>query len=392
MTKEELKGTASLGFVFACRMLGLFMMLPVIMLYVDKIPGATPAMLGLAAGVYGLTQALLQIPFGMISDFWGRKPVIILGLILFAAGSLLAAYSDSIFGLILGRAIQGMGAIGSVVLAFLADLTREQVRTRAMALVGMSIGMTFVAAFLLGPMIDAHWGLSGIFFLCASLALLAIGIVVRIPSYQKMEPMRLSLHLRTVLKDKALWQTYSIIFIVHAVLTAFFLVLPSKILEISEFTSPQVWRYYLPVLIFSVLLVTPFLRSQDRGLSQRKPIQYALLLWAIGIALLLIIRPYWLFVAVSVLFFAAFNFLEASLPAWVSRLAKPASRGTALGIYAFSQFLGMFAGGVIGGILLQWHGRWSLATGCIVLTLIGWIVLAINIRTEVWQEVSTKSF
>lgn len=392
MTKAEIKGTLSLGFVFACRMLGLFMILPVIMLYVDRIPGATPAMLGLAAGIYGLTQAILQIPFGLMSDYWGRKPVIFLGLILFALGSLIAASSESITGLILGRAIQGMGAIGSVVLAFLADITREEVRTRAMALVGMSIGATFVLAFLLGPIIDGRFGLSALFLLSAFLAVLAMIMVMRIPAKPNTAPMHLFSHLGLVLKDKALWQTNTLIFVVHAILTAYFLILPGKILEIADLTSAQAWRFYLPILFISVLLVTPFLRSQDLRVSPKKAIQWALLLWAICIALLLKSENYSLFFMLSILFFAAFNFLEAALPAWISRLASPESRGTALGIYAFAQFLGMFAGGAIGGILLQWHGRWAVATTCVVLTLVGWLVLAINIRAKVWQEVSTKSF
>jgi predicted MFS family arabinose efflux permease len=376
MTFSELKATLILALIFASRMLGLFMVLPVLALYADTIPYATPALIGLAAGIYGLTQALLQLPCGILSDYVGRKPVILGGLVVFIGGSLLAAFSHSIWGLILGRAVQGMGAIGSPILALVADLTREQVRTRAMAVIGISIGFTFVLAIVLGPLLDAHIGLSGIFVLTAAMAASGILLLSLLGPVPKQKPLILRGQLRVLLKHPDLWRLNLNIFILHAILTACFLVFPAKIQEVTGLTSNHVWRFYLPVLLMSVMLVAPLLRYADNQQWQKKLMKAAMIGLAIAIVIMISTTQYVVFLMAATLFFLSFNFLEASFPAMVSRVVPQGSKGSALGVYSFSQFLGMFAGGVFGGCLQQWIGPWGIGIGCLLLSLIGWLTLS----------------
>jgi MFS family permease len=386
MTFSELKSTIILALIFASRMLGLFMVLPVLALYASKIEGATPLLIGIAAGVYGLTQAFLQLPCGMLSDHVGRKQVIAGGLVVFILGSLMAAFSHGIWGLIIGRAVQGMGAVGSPILALVADVTREEVRSRAMAVIGISIGFTFMLAILLGPLLDAHIGLFGLFALTAlmgGVGLLLLSCLGPVPRQQA--PMVRG-HVRQILKHRELWPLNFNIFILHAVLTACFLVFPFKIEEVAGLETSQVWRFYLPVLVLSIILVAPLLRFADDPLWQKKLMKTALIGLGFSIAMLISARQYVIFFVASTLFFLSFNFLEASLPAMVSRVVPQGSKGSALGVYSFSQFLGMFAGGVFGGCLQQWIGPWGIGAGCLLLTVIGWLTLAGSKRGEQWQE------
>lgn len=386
MTFPEIKSTAILALIFASRMLGLFMVIPVLALYTGIIPGATASTIGIAAGIYGLTQALFQIPCGMLSDYFGRKPVIIAGLLVFIIGSLIAAFSHSIEGLILGRAIQGVGAVGSAILALVADTTRQEIRTRAMALIGVSIGFTFILAFLLGPLLNAHVGLSGIFMLTAIMAVGGILLLIRLDApVQKSVPLTVQSQLRLLLSHRHLWRLNLNIFILHAVLTASFLVFPHKIQQVAALESQQVWRFYLPVLVASVILVTPLLRYADKPYWQKKLISAAII--GLGLSLLLLLSSHeGVFFSAAILFFLAFNFLEASLPALVSRVVPQESKGSALGAYSFSQFLGMFAGGILGGLLQQWIGPWAIHVGCFLLVIIGWLTLSMKVRNEIWQE------
>lgn len=389
MTFSELRSTVILALIFALRMLGLFMVLPVLALYTGVIPGATPALVGMAAGVYGLSQALLQIPCGMLSDRLGRKPVIVAGLLIFIIGSLIAAYSNSIFTLIVGRAIQGIGAIGSPILALVADTTREQVRTRAMALIGVSIGFTFVLAFVLGPILDAHIGLSGIFMLTAALASVGIFLLTCLPlqSVRVSTPTSITWHeqVKRLFAHPDCWRLHVNIFILHAVLTACFLVLPHKIQTITGLAPKDAWHFYLPVLAISVICVAPFLRMADDERWQKRLMSTAMM--GLGGAIMILFATFseTTFYFAATLFFLAFNFLEASLPALVSRLVPKTSKGGALGVYSFSQFLGMFAGGVLGGCILQWIGPWGIALSCLLLTLFAWLTLY-SMRNVQWQE------
>ncbi len=383
MTGAELKNSLILALIFACRLLGLFMILPVLALYVDKIPYATPLLIGLAAGIYGFTQALLQFPFGVMSDYWGRKPIIITGLVLFSIGSLVAAFSASIWGLIIGRAIQGMGAIGSPILALTADVTREQVRTRAMALIGISIGFTFSLAFVMGPILEAKFGLSALFGLAALLGIGGIGLLSAIKtSLPAAKPPPLTKQMTILLKQRHLWGCFLSIFSLHAILTAIFLVLPSQIATLGSEAMTGSWQFYLPVLVLSLLLVAPLLRFADKAAWQSKMLAVA----SIGVGLaglaLLTAPSFKLLFLATVLFFTAFNFLEASLPSLVSKLTKSECRGAAMGMFSCLQFLGMFCGGVIGGGVQKWFAAEGVAILCVALASIGYLALKYFTYTE----------
>ncbi len=394
MTGSELKSTVILALIFACRLLGLFMVLPVLALYVSRIPAATPSLIGLAAGIYGFTQALLQLPFGLLSDYFGRKPIILIGLGIFAIGSLIAAYSDSMTGLIIGRAIQGAGAIGSPILALAADTTRDSVRTRVMACIGISIGATFVLAILLGPVLDGYFGLAGIFKITAFLAMLGMLLLLLIKAEPLEKPTALKIQIRHLLQHHDLWRLNVNIFILHAVLMATFLILPAKIEYITGLTSLHVWHFYLPVLGASLCLIAPFLRHAERLAWQQKGLQFAMI--GLGMAIFLLINTMHLsiFIIAAILFFTAFNYLEASFPALVSRIASQRGKGAALGVYSFSQFLGLFSGGALGGCLQQWKGSWGIGIGCLLLTAVGWVTIrrldylknSVNSRSKQWQE------
>jgi predicted MFS family arabinose efflux permease len=391
MTFSELKSTIILALIFASRMLGLFMVLPVLTLYASKIDGATPMLIGIAAGIYGLTQAFLQLPCGMLSDHFGRKQVIAGGLLVFIFGSLVAALSQGIWGLIIGRAVQGMGAVGSPILALVADLTREEVRTRAMAVIGISIGFTFMLAILLGPLLDASIGLFGIFALTAVMGGAGLLLLSFLGPVSKQQAPIERRSMRQLLKHRDLWPLNLNIFILHALLTACFLVFPFKIEEVTGLNSSHVWRFYLPVLVASIILVAPLLRYADHPLWQKKLMKTALIGLGLSIIVLIGARQYVIFFVSSTLFFLCFNFLEASLPAMVSRVAGQGSKGSALGVYSFSQFLGMFAGGMFGGCLQQWIGPWGIGLSCLVLTLIGWMTIVCSVkRNEKWQEALIK--
>ncbi len=384
MNLSELKSTIILSLIFASRLLGLFMVLPVLALYAAKIPDATPLLIGMAAGIYGLTQALFQLPCGMLSDKWGRKPIIMAGLVIFIIGSLLAAFSSSIWGLIIGRAIQGMGAIGSPILALVADVTREQVRTRAMAIIGISIGFTFVAAIVLGPIVDAAIGLSGIFMLTAVLALSGILLFSCLGPIPK-QSIALKNPFSLLIKQSQLWTLNLAIFILHAVLTATFLALPSHIEEVTLLETSQVWRFYLPVLAVSVIMLTPLLRLADDPKWQNSLMKSAFIGLGFASVMLISTQNKGCLYALATLFFLTFNYLEASLPAMVSRVVPKTSKGSALGVYSFSQFLGMFAGGLFGGCLQQWVGPWGIGLSCLLLTILGSMMLAKR-GHETWQE------
>lgn len=358
MTKQdrlqgaELRATAALAGIFFLRMLGLFMLLPVLALYAERITGATPLLIGAAIGIYGLTQASLQIPMGRWSDRIGRKPVIAVGLLVFTAGGVVAALSGHIIAILAGRALQGAGAISGAVLALAADLTRPQHRTKVMAFIGISIGISFSVAFVLGPLIDAWLGLAGLFWVAALLGLAAQPILwfgVPDPRTRVVD----SGNTGTVARHRAtpdLRSLYVGVFCLHAILAASFVSIPLLLVDGVGIESGRHYTIYIPVLIGSVLFVGPMIAlSHRRGLSVglfRLAIACVgageLLLWlapteklAAGVALMV--------------FFIGFNFLEASLPSMVSQAAPDAGRGGALGTYSTAQFIGMFAGGLGGG-------------------------------------------
>lgn len=356
MNPLEIRATTGLALIYILRMLGLFMVLPVLALYADDMTGVTPLKIGLAVGGYGLTQALLQMPFGIASDWLGRKPVIIAGLLIFAAGSLLAGLSDNINAVIAGRALQGAGAIAAAVSALLADLTRESQRTRAMLILGISIGSAFALSLILGPLLASWIGVAGIFLLTSVLALAAIPTLLWwVPAQppQAQRPPAVAKGIRQVLGDPLLLRLDAGIFILHALLTASFVALPLWLRDTAGLPQAQHWWLYLPVMLISLLLTFPVLRvAEERG-SMRQAFLGCIAMLAVTLLVMALTHGQLMPLAIALcLFFAAFNLLEATLPSWVSRQADVASRGAALGVYSSAQFFGAFCGGALGGWLL----------------------------------------
>jgi len=385
MSRIERRASVSLAAIMATRMLGLFMILPVFALYAESLPDATPFLIGLAIGIYGLTQALLQIPFGMASDKYGRRVMITIGLVLFALGSVAAASADSLIGIVIGRALQGAGAVAAVIMALTADLTREEQRTKAMAIIGMSIGGAFTLALVIGPLLD-HWiGISGIFWFTAALALVAIIILWTLVP----EPAKSHMHhdaqldpklALSVLANTQLLRLDAGILILHAILTSIFIVVPFVLRDNLGIEANLHSWVYLPVLLLSAGAMVPFIIIAEKKRKMKQIFVGAVSL--LGISLLAMSQWYTLTIPFFVLlwlFFTAFNFLEASLPSLVSKTAPAARKGTAMGVYSSSQFMGAFIGGSAGGWLygeLGISGVFMFAAAMIAI----WWVLAITMR------------
>ena len=380
LNPRERRAALGLAGIYGSRMLGLFLILPVFALYAEHLPSATPVLTGIAIGIYGLTQALLQIPFGLVSDRIGRKPVIVAGLLLFALGSVVAATADDIWMIIAGRAIQGSGAIAAAVMALLADLTRDSQRTKAMALVGVTIGMSFTLALILGPLFNAWIGVPGLFWLTAALALAAIVILLAvIPT-----PAHSSVHgeaepvpgmFGKVLRNPQLLRLDLGIFCLHLVLTALFLAVPLELVDAGLPLEKHAWLY-LPVMLLGMGLMVPFVIKAEKGGKMKE-----VFLGAIGLLGLAQLGIYslegslWGLAAALLAFFTAFNLLEATLPSLVSKLAPGAIRGTAMGVYSTSQFSGAFFGGLSGGWVHQHYGTSAVFVTSALITLI-WLLAA----------------
>lgn len=373
MTPEEKHATSILAGLFSLRMLGLFMLLPVLALHINDFPDANHKLIGLTLGMYGLTQALFQIPFGIISDRIGRKPVIFIGLVLLALGSLIAMYANTLWMLMIGRAIQGSGAIGATLLAFAADSTRESVRSRAMAVIGITIGASFGLAMILGPVLDAAFGLSGIFgFTCIFAILGMILLYFFGPSDEIVVVQQRSVlkELGVVLTNKNLMCLNICIACLHASFSSCFLFIPNVIVNFLEKSVEQSWQVYVPVLIGALLLMRPFVRFADKTQKLKSSLLTSVFIFAVSMILLFFMNLKISVYAGLVLFFAAFSILESLLPAFVSQLVSKNQRGAALGVYSTFQFLGIFFGGAIGGILQQTYGLLGLALWCMILVLL----------------------
>lgn len=354
MSRTEIRSAASLAAIFALRMLGLFLILPVFALHAQTLPDGNNAVLvGLAMGMYGLCQAICQIPMGMASDRLGRKPVIVAGLLLFAVGSVWAALADSVMGILIGRAIQGSGAISAALSALIADTTREQHRTKAMAMVGGSIGLSFALSLVAAPALYQAIGLSGIFFLTAALALAGIVVVVKMtPSAPALPRSQVALH-EILLMPELMRLNYGV-FVLHLSQMAMFVVLPAYIVNVVDLPLQQHWKLYLPVMILSFFTMLPAIMYGEKNGKMKTVFLGAIsLLCLVLFALSGALQQRYALIVLLFAFFIAFNILEACQPSLVSRLAPAAAKGTALGVYNTLQALGLFCGGYLGGWLKQ---------------------------------------
>jgi MFS family permease len=379
MKPQEFRAAAALAAVFSVRLLGLFMIYPVFAAYAGTLAGASPYLIGEALGIYGLTQGLLQIPFGLLSDRVGRKVMIVLGLALFGAGSAVAALSTTIGGVIIGRALQGAGAVGSVILALVADLTSEDSRTAAMALVGITIGASFIVALLAGPVVATFIGVTGIFWLMVALALVGIAIT----QFVVPNPPRIRVHrdaeavpalLGAVLRNRELLRLDLGIFALHAMLTASFLVVPDLLRGTAGVAVHGQWIVYLPVLLVSVAVMVPAIIVAEKYRRMKGVFVSAVAaLVASQIMLFYGSGNVFALFAALIVFFSAFNVMEASLPSLITKVAPPDVKGTAMGVYSSLQFLGIFIGGIIGGMAHQHGGSagvFALTTALAVIWLI----------------------
>lgn len=379
MLKTEKRAALSLALIYAFRMIGLFMILPVFSLYASDYSGATPLLIGLAIGIYGLTQGLFQLPFGFLSDRIGRKKMIVLGLLLFCAGSVMAAMADSINQIILGRALQGMGAIAAVVMALAADLTREEVRIRIMAMIGMSIGVAFMLSMVMGPVFAAKFGISGIFWITAMLAIVSIFIVLLVTP----DPEQLSFHrdaqvsigdISKVAVNRELLRLDLGVFILHMVLAATFVLFPLVLRDQLQVSVDQHWKTYLPVFVLSIFFMIPMILVAEKKRKMKSMFLLGVLLVAMAEVGLYLSSGYIAMFMMLVLFFAGFNFLEASMPSLVAKIAPADMKGTAMGLFSSAQFLGAFAGGMLGGVMLAYEVKSPAFLQLAMLVLLWWFV------------------
>lgn len=381
MSPLERRATLSLSSIYALRMLGLFMILPVLSLFAETLEGATPLLIGLAISVYGLTQALLQIPFGLLSDRFGRKKIIIIGLILFTSGSIVAALSTTIYGVLIGRALQGSGAIAAAIMALVADLTDEVHRTKAMAMIGASIGISFGVAMTIGPIIAGFSGVQGVFWLTAVLSFLAIFVVLFVVP----NPKQLKVHrdaeldpkqFMNVLKNKDLLRLDYGIFVLHLILTASFIVVP-LLLRDAGLVAKDHWMVYLPVLLTSMAMIIPFVIIAEKKRKMKAVFIGAVTtVFLADLALYYFDNTLWFLVAGLWLFFCGFNLLEATLPSLISKTAPGNLKGTAMGAYSSSQFMGAFIGGSTGGwIYGEWDANYVFLLCAVVAST--WLIVAL---------------
>ena len=363
--------------VMATRMLGLFMLFPVISVYAtNEYQNTTPFLIGLTIGIYGLTQAFFQIPFGYLSDRFGRKPLLYIGLCLFFLGSILAAISTDIIYVILGRALQGSGAISAVLMAFLADSISEENRSKANAFVGFQIGLAFMLSLLIGPTIASIAGLSGIFWSIAFLSVISLTIVASLPHTKPINYYRLSIEeFKKILNPKLLRLDFSG-FILHLMLASAFIVMPLLLVENNIINIADNWKLYLPAMMMSFVGMIPLIILAEK-------LQKTKLILLISIALLIISQLLFyelklnfnIFLIVLSLFFVAFNTIEAILPSLLSRTASSSKRGLAMGVFSTSQFLGTFFGGAIGGLIYDIFSLNSVFLFTIFMAIIWWLVI-----------------
>jgi MFS family permease len=391
MTRLELRSSISLSSIFALRMLGLFLILPVFAEHARHLPGGTNAMMiGLVLGIYGLTQGVLQIPAGMASDRFGRKPVIVVGLVIFALGSFVAASASDIWVTVIGRALQGAGAISAAVTALVADSTRESQRTKSMAMIGGSIALMFALSLVAAPVLYGLIGMGGLFTATGILAVLAIWVTLRIvpdaPTPLAHSPGAQAL--RAVMRNSDLLRLNAGIFCLHMVQMAMFIAVPRALVERSGLPLPEHWKVYLPVVVVSLALMGGALRRERSGGPRVLFLAAIALVLAVQLAFATHPSGLVLTAVLLTMFFTGFNILEASLPSLISKLAPGNAKGAAMGVYNTTQSLGLFAGGALGGWAMSRYGEsavWAVNS----LALICWLVLAAGQRR--WQGIEQDS-
>lgn len=399
LTKLERRASYSLASIYALRMFGLFMLIPVLSLFSEQLEGSTPFLIGLTLSIYGLTQALFQIPFGLLSDRFGRKRMITLGLLIFIAGSVMAAMSTDIYGVLAGRALQGCGAIAAAVMALAADLTQEVHRTKIMAMIGTSIGVSFAVSMVLGPIIAIAAGIQAIFWLTAILAFLALIILYFVVP----NPLKTSVHpdaesvpsqFKDVLLNADLLRLNFGIFALHLVLMASFVVMPLLLVD-AGLDKGLHWQVYLPVMLTSIMVIIPLVILAEKKHKMKGVFISAIIMLSLSFVslsyyhteLITIIAGLWLF-------FCGFNLLEATLPSLISKTAPGDMKGTAMGVYSTSQFLGAFIGGSTGGWLFGEYGAGAVFQMCVVL-IDCWLLVSISMKTPRYLAnliVSIESF
>ena len=395
MNPAERRASFGLAGIYGLRMLGLFIILPIFALYAEKLPGGENHMLmGLALGAYGLTQAILQIPAGWMSDRYGRKPIIYGGLVVFAIGSFVAASADNIYWVIVGRAIQGAGAINAAVMALTADLTREEVRTKAMAMIGMTIGITFSLSLILSPLLSNFMGVPGIFALTGVLAFAAmflVRFVIPNPAITRFhtDTQASGSQFAAVLSNKDLLRLDFGIFSLHAILMSVFMQVPF-VLQSNGLAVAQHWQIYLPVMLIAFVLMVPPIIIAEKKAKMKQVFMLAVFLALCAQAMLMFGQhSLWAIAVALLVFFTAFNVLEATLPSLISKIAPLASKGTAMGVYSSVQFPGAFFGAVTGGVLMQKFGGdavFIFSMGLLAL----WLLVASTMRPP--AAVSTKLY
>jgi predicted MFS family arabinose efflux permease len=394
MTGLELRASVSLASIFALRMLGLFLILPVFAVHARGIPGGeSGTLVGIALGIYGLTQGFLQIPFGIASDRWGRKPVIIAGLILFAIGSVVAALATDITWTIIGRAIQGSGAVSAAVTAMIADATRDSQRTKAMAMVGGSIGLTFAISLVGAPALYHVIGMGGIFGLTGVLAVLAIAVVAWVVPHVDSPTGHEPVPFASVLRNPDLLRLDLGIFVLHMAQMAMFVVIPVLLVDVSGIPVSDHWTLYLPAVLGSFVVMVPAIFYAERHDQVKQVFVGAIALMVIveGVAAWLTSgRPgMWPMLFLLLAFFIAFNILEAMLPSLISRIAPRAAKGAALGVYNTVQAMGLFAGAALGGWVASHLGRAEVFEVCAAL-LVVWLIAALSMQVPARVPVQTR--
>ena len=386
LNPTEKRATLTLASLYSLRMLGLFMILPVFSLYATELEGVTPLLIGVAIGIYGLTQALLQIPFGLLSDRIGRKPIIITGLLIFAVGSVIAAMADSIIMVIVGRAIQGAGAIAAAIMALAADVTREEQRSKIMATIGISIGFAFVLSLILGPILNQWVGVPGIFWLTALLALLGIvlmqlGLPKVVVQRGHRDASAVPAEMGAMLRDGQLLRLDISIFTLHFLLTACFVALPLALQDGAGVAVAQHPWVYGPVLIIAMLLMVPFVIVAESKRKMKPVVVSAVAAIALGLFIMAgLANSLWGLILGLFIFFLAFNVLEATLPSLIAKEAPADKKGSAMGVYSSSQFLGAFIGGAVGGWVMGLSGPDSVFLVAAILSLC-WLVLMFSLRS-----------